>query len=375
MYREYMRSGRRWIAMAAAPCPDGTGPTGRPAVSPLLPVQPAPSASGSSRGIPVGLRRGAVYFADTLSGPEPYTDGMSASSSKAVLLALLANGGIALSKFAVFLLTRSSSLLTEAIHSTADCANQVLLFLGMHQGRKAADARHPLGKGQAPFVASFLVALLLFSVGGLYSLVEGIHKIRHPETPHHLGWAVALLVFAILLEGWSMAGALKAARAERGRRSLLRFMRQSSSTELVVVLAEDFAALLGLVFALGAVLLVMVTGNPVWDGVGSVLIGLLLIAVALFVGVEVTSLLLNEAPPLALRAALREAVAEEPQVETVLSLIAVVIGHDQLMVALKVRFTEQGSGHALVAAIDALERRLRLRFPAIRHLFVEPDED
>ena len=300
---------------------------------------------------------------------------MSASSSKAVLLALLANGGIAVSKFGVFLLTRSSSLLTEAIHSTADCANQVLLFLGMQQGRKAADARHPLGKGQAPFVASFLVALLLFSVGGLYSLVEGIHKILHPETPHHLGWAVGLLVFAILLEGWSMAGALSAAKAERGRRSLLRFMRQSSSTELVVVLAEDFAALLGLVIALAAVLLVMATGNPLWDGVGSVLIGLLLIAVALFVGVEVTSLLLNEAPPLALRAALREAVAAEPEVEEVLGLIAVVIGHDQLMVALKVRFREQGSGHALVGAIDALEQRLRLRFPAIRHLFVEPDED
>jgi len=299
---------------------------------------------------------------------------MSASSSKAVLLALLANGGIALSKFAVFLLTRSSAMLTEAIHSTADCANQVLLFIGMGQGRKAADARHPLGKGQAPFVASFLVALLLFSVGGLYSLVEGIHKIRHPEAPHKLGLAVGLLLFAILLEGYSMWGALQAARQERGRMPLLRFMRQSSSTELVVVLAEDFAALVGLVVALAAVLLVMVTGNPVWDGVGSVIIGLLLIAVALFVGVEVTSLLLNEAPPLALRAALREAVAEDPEVAEVLSLIAVILGHDRLMVALKVRFRDQPSGHALVAAINALEVRLRLRFPAIRHLFVEPDE-
>ncbi|HJV89304.1 MAG TPA: cation diffusion facilitator family transporter [Holophagaceae bacterium] len=299
---------------------------------------------------------------------------MSASSSKAVLLALLANGGIALSKFAVFLLTRSSSMLTEAIHSTADCANQVLLFIGMRQGRKAADAKHPLGKGQAPFVASFLVALLLFSVGGLYSLVEGLHKIRHPEAPHQLGWAVALLIFAILLEGWSLGGALRAASAERGRSSLLRFMRQSSSTELVVVLAEDFAALVGLGVALAAVVLVMVTGNPVWDGVGSVLIGLLLIAVALFVGVEVTSLLLNEAPPLALRAALREAVAADPEVLAVLNLIAVVVGSDRLMVALKVRFRDQASGQTLVDAINALERRLRERFPQIQHLFVEPDD-
>ncbi|MBI4913809.1 MAG: cation diffusion facilitator family transporter [Acidobacteria bacterium] len=303
-----------------------------------------------------------------------YIDGMSAASSRAIALALTANLGIALSKVAVFLVTRSSSLLTEAIHSFADCANQLLLFLGMHQGRKAGDARHPLGKGQAAFVASFLVALLLFSVGGIYSVAEGLAKIRHPEHPHHLGWAVGLLVFASGLEGWSLAGALKAAKGERGRRSLLRFLRQSSSTELVVVLAEDIAALAGLLLALAAVLLVMVTGNPVWDGVGSVAIGLVLIGVALFVGVEVTSLLMNEAPPLAVRAALRAAVDEDPQVDRVLHLIAVIVGPEQLMVSLKVRFREQSSGHALVEAINTLERRLRERFPRIRHLFVEPDE-
>jgi cation diffusion facilitator family transporter len=299
---------------------------------------------------------------------------MSASSSKAVLLALLANGGIALSKFVVYGLTHSSSMLTEAIHSVADCANQVLLFIGMHQGKKAADPRHPLGKGQAPFVASFLVALLLFSIGGLYSLVEGLLKIRHPEAPHHLGWAVGLLLFAIALEGYSMWGALQASRAERGNRPLLRFMRQSSSTELVVVLAEDFAALVGLVLALAAVLLTLATGNPVWDGIGSVAIGLVLIGVALFVGVEVTSLLLNEAPPLALRAQIREAVTEDPAVARVLNLIAVIIGSDRLMVSLKVEFKAQPSGDALVDAINALEGRLRAQFPQIQHLFVEPDQ-
>lgn len=286
----------------------------------------------------------------------------------------MANGGIALSKFGVFLLTGSSSLLTEAIHSTADCANQVLLFIGLRQGQKPAGPKHPLGLGQAPFVASFLVALLLFSVGGLYSLVEGIHKIRHPEQPHHLLWAVTLLVVAIGLEGWSLRGALRAAEPERRGRPLLRYLRQSSSTELVVVLAEDIAALLGLVFALGAVLLTMATGNPVWDGIGSVAIGLLLIAVAAFVGVEVTSLLMNEAPPLALRAAIREAVAEDPAVDQVLNLVAVLVGSERLMVALQVKFRDQPSGAALVAAINALERTLHQRFPQIQHLFVEPDE-
>ena len=299
---------------------------------------------------------------------------MSAASTRAIALALAANGGIALSKFAVFLLTGSASLLTEAIHSAADCANQLLLFVGLRQGAKPAGPRHPLGHGQAAFVASFLVALLLFSVGGLYSLVEGIHRIRHPEAPHHLGWAVGLLVVAILLEAGSLRGALRAAAAERGGRNLLRYLRQSSSTELVVVLAEDLAALVGLVIALAAVVLTLTTGNPVWDGIGSLGIGLVLIAVALFVGVEVASLLMNEAPPLALRAALREAVAEDPAVDRVLNLVAVVVGSDRLMVALKVRFHDQPSGAALVAAINALERSLRTRFPQIQHLFVEPDE-
>jgi len=299
---------------------------------------------------------------------------MSTGSSRAIALALAANGGIAISKFGVFLLTGSSSLLTEAIHSTADCANQVLLFLGMRQGSKPAGPKHPLGHGQAAFVASFLVALLLFSVGGLYSLVEGLHKIRHPELPHHLGWAVALLLFAIVLEGWSLRGALRAARPERRGRSLLRYLRQSSSTELVVVVAEDIAALLGLVFALTAVLLTLLTGNPVWDGIGSVAIGLLLIGVAAFVGTEVTSLLLNEAPPLAMRAAIRAAVDEDPAVEQVLNLVAVIVGSDRLMVALQVKFHDQPSGTALVAAINALERNLHERFPQIQHLFVEPDE-
>ncbi|WP_306590678.1 cation diffusion facilitator family transporter [Geothrix sp. 21YS21S-4] len=299
---------------------------------------------------------------------------MSAASTRAVALALIANGGIAVAKFGVFFVTRSSSLLTEAIHSTADCANQVLLFLGLRGSSRPPNARHPLGHGQAAFVASFLVALLLFTVGGLYSLVEGIHKIRHPEHPHQLGWAVALLLFAIALEGWSLRGALHAAEAERRGRSLLRYLRQSSSTELVVVLAEDMAALLGLVIALAAVLLTLATGNPVWDGIGSVAIGLLLIAVAAFVGAEVASLLLNEAPPLALRGAIRAAADADPGVERVLNLVAVIVGSDRLMVALKVKFHEQPSGGALVDAINALERSLRARFPQIQHLFVEPDE-
>ncbi|MBL0312287.1 MAG: cation diffusion facilitator family transporter [Holophagaceae bacterium] len=300
---------------------------------------------------------------------------MSANSSKALTLSLAANLGIAISKFVVFGLTHSSSMLTEAVHSVADCGNQLLLFIGMRKGQKPATAAHPLGQGQAAFVASFLVALLLFSVGGIYSMVEGLHKIRHPEAPHDLGWAVGLLIFALLLEGISMRGALQAAKAERGRKSLLRYMRDSSATELIVVLAEDAAALAGLGLALASVLLTLATGNPVWDGIGSLLIGLLLVAVALFVGTEVTSLLMNEAPPLGLRAAIRASVDEDPEVEATLNLIAVVIGSGRLMLALKIRFKDQPSGSALVEAINALELRLKTEFPQIQHLFVEPDEN
>lgn len=299
---------------------------------------------------------------------------MSTHSSKALTLSLAANIGIAISKFVVFGLTHSSAMLTEAVHSVADCGNQLLLFIGMRKGQKPATAAHPLGQGQASFVASFLVALLLFSVGGIYSVVEGIHKIRHPEAPHDLGWAIGLLIFALLLEGISMRGALQAAKAERGRKSLWRYMRESSATELIVVLAEDAAALTGLGLALGSVLLTLATGNPVWDGIGSFLIGLLLVAVAIFVGTEVTSLLMNEAPPLGLRAAMRAAVNEDPEVEATLNLIAVVIGSGRLMVALKLRFKDQPSGTALVEAINALEVRLKVQFPQIQHLFVEPDE-
>lgn len=299
---------------------------------------------------------------------------MSANSSKALTLSLAANIGIAISKFVVFGMTHSSAMLTEAVHSVADCGNQLLLFIGMQKGQKPASASHPLGQGQAAFVASFLVALLLFTVGGVYSVVEGIHKIRHPETPHDLGWAIGLLVFALLLEGISMRGALQAAKAERGRKSLWRYMRESSATELIVVLAEDAAALAGLGLALGSVLLTLATGNPVWDGIGSLIIGLLLVAVAIFVGTEVTSLLMNEAPPMGLRATIRAAVNEDPEVETTLNLIAVVIGSGRLMVALKIRFKDQPSGTALVEAINALEVRLKAQFPQIQHLFVEPDE-
>ncbi len=299
---------------------------------------------------------------------------MSAQSSKALTLSLAANLGIAISKFVVFGLTHSSSMLTEAVHSVADCGNQLLLFIGMRRGQKPATATHPLGQGQASFVASFLVALLLFSVGGVYSMVEGIHKIRHPEAPHDLGWAIGLLIFALLLEGISMRGALQAAKAERGRKSLLRYLRESSATELIVVLAEDAAALTGLGLALGSVWLTWATGNPTWDGLGSLLIGLLLVAVAIFVGTEVTSLLMNEAPPLGLRAAIRAAVDEDPEVAATLNLIAVVIGSGRLMLALKVRFKEKPSGSALVEAINALEVRLKTQFPQIQHLFVEPDE-
>ena len=158
---------------------------------------------------------------------------MSANSTRALAVSLAANMGIAIAKFVVFGITHSSAMLTEAIHSVADCGNQMLLFAGMKLAQRPATPKFPLGRGQAAFVASFLVALLLFAVGGVYSVTEGIHKIRHPEAPHHLAWAIGLLVFAFVLESISMRGALQAAQAERGNRSLLRYLRQRDRKSVV----------------------------------------------------------------------------------------------------------------------------------------------
>ena len=290
-------------------------------------------------------------------------------SRRAVLLALGANAAIFVAKLGAALLTRSGSMLAEAVHSLADCGNQGLLLLGLRQAKRPPSPDYPLGWGKALYFWSFLVAILLFSVGGMFSLIEGLHKLADPQ-PLRWPWlAVAVLAFGVVAESFSLAGALAAINITRGTRSLWRWFRDSRQSELIVVFGEDLAALLGLALALLAVLATLLTGDPRWDALGSLAVGVLLVVVALFIAVEVKALLIGQSVEPALRDALRGFIAERPEVLRVFSLITLQLGPD-VMLAVK---AEMAPGADPVAAINAVERELKARFPVVRWSFFEPD--
>jgi len=302
----------------------------------------------------------------------------SHGSTRAILYALLANLGIAVAKSVAAAVTRSGAMLAEAIHSFADCANQGLLFLGMARAKRPASAEHPLGYGKALFFWSFIVALMLFSMGGMFSIYEGVHKLTHMPgtgTGHGLErpWiAIAVLTVGLVLEGLSLAGALRESRESRRGKKLWAWFRSSRRSELIVVVGEDLAALLGLSFALAAVCLSAVTGNPLYDALGTIAIGVLLILVAVAVGVEVKSLLIGESAGEEFEGELRGFLAGLREVAEVLNLITYQLGPD-IMVAVKARMTETASVAALIEAINRCEREMKARFPEVRWSFFEPD--
>lgn len=292
--------------------------------------------------------------------------------AKAILYALAANFGIAITKSVAAFITGSGAMLAEAIHSYSDCANQGLLLWGMKQSRQAPTPDFPLGFGKAIYFWSFVVAILLFSVGGMFSLYEGWHKLHAPEALNKPWIAVAVLVVAIGLELVSCWGALTEIRKVQNGRSLWQWFRESRQAELVVILGEDLAALFGLVLALIFVLLTMVTGNPVWDAVGTLCIGALLIVVAIGVGIEVKSLLMGQSAEPPMREGIERYVAGHPAVGQVLNIITLHFG-DDVMVAVKARMKESASVEALSMDINALEQGLKAQFPAVKWIFFEPD--
>ncbi|HEY7872043.1 MAG TPA: cation diffusion facilitator family transporter [Rudaea sp.] len=295
-----------------------------------------------------------------------------ADSARTIFLALGANFAIFVAKLGAALVTGSGSMAAEAVHSLADCGNQVLLLVGMRQARRAPSPDHPLGYGMVVYFWSFLVALLLFSVGGVFSVYEGLHKL---ETHEPLRWpwlAVGVLVFGIVAESFSMWGCLHEVNKARGDRSLWRWFRESRQSELIVVFGEDLAALLGLAFALVAVLATMLTGNLVYDAAGSIAIGFLLCVVAVFVAREVASLLVGQSAEPVLHAALAEFVRAQPEVERLFNLITLQLGPD-LMVATKAQMRGELSGAELIDAINRVEAAMRAQFPEIRWSFFEPD--
>jgi cation diffusion facilitator family transporter len=298
----------------------------------------------------------------------------TANSLKAVLFALGANFGIAAAKLIAAQLTNSGSMLAEGIHSFADCGNQLLLLLGMRQSKQAPSEDHPMGYGKVVYFWSMMVALLLFTVGGLFSVYHGVFAMQHPEPVKYLIPSIGVLAVAALLEGLALRGALAASSVERGAQSLWRWFRETRQSELIVVVGEDVAALGGLALALIALTMTAITGNSVYDAIGSVAIGVLLIVTAGLVLFEVKSLITGESVSPTLREAIREFVEAQPEVERVVNMITQQFGA-YMMVALKVKMQPMRSDKALVAAINEIEERMQRRFtsPQLKYSFFEPD--
>lgn len=296
---------------------------------------------------------------------------MKADSARTIFYALGANLAIAVAKTGAAITTGSSAMLAEAIHSYADSGNQVLLLWGMKQARRPPSPDYPLGWGKAVFFWSFIVALVLFSLGGLFSVYEGWHKLTHPEDLRYPWVAVGILVFGLVAEAISMRACLQEVDKVRGARSVWRWFRESRQSELVVILGEDFAALLGLALALIAVLLAILTGNPMWDGLGSIWIGGVLILVAVGLGVEIKGLLIGQSAEPETEARIREFVERHDGVEKVYRIITMQLG-TSLMVALKAKMKARDAAE-LVAAINRAEAAVRREFPEIQWLFFEPD--
>jgi cation diffusion facilitator family transporter len=307
---------------------------------------------------------------------------------KAVIAALAANLGIAVLKFAAFAITGSASLLAEGVHSVVDSGNQGLLLLGGRRARQDADAQHQFGYGSVRYVYAFLVALVIFTAGGLFALYEGIEKVRRP---HHLDSAIVAIVVllgAIVLEGFSLRTAVHEAAPHKGSASWVQFIRNAKVPELPVVLLEDSAALVGLVLALLGVGLTMITGDPIWDGLGTVAIGVLLVSVAVILVVETRSLLVGESATPQTQSTVEAALlgrgdhgvvtgaaAGAADVERVIHLRTLYLGPEELLVAAKLAMPAAADLRAVAAAIDAAEARVRAAVPTVTLMYLEPDID
>ncbi|HJT99905.1 MAG TPA: cation diffusion facilitator family transporter [Actinomycetes bacterium] len=300
-------------------------------------------------------------------------EGGNGHGMRAVIAALLANLGIAVAKFVGFVLTGSSSMLAEAFHSVADSGNQATLIVGGRVAERAPDRQHPFGHGRARFFAAFLVAVILFTLGSLFSLYEGYEKLRHPHELESVGIAVAILVVALILEGLSLRTAVHEASPLRGEQSWWSFIRTTKKPELAVVLLEDTAAEAGLAFALAGVGLAAVTGDPVWDAYGTLAIGVLLAVVAAVLGFEMYSLLVGEAASPAEQAAIREAILSTDGVAELVQLRTMHLGPDELLVVGGLEIERARSAADTAAVIDAAQARVREALPSARVIYLEPD--
>lgn len=295
-------------------------------------------------------------------------------STRAIITALGANLGIATTKFVAFLLTGSSSMLAESIHSVADSSNQALLLIGGKRARRDATEEHPFGYGRERYIYAFIVAIVLFSLGGLFALYEAWHKIRDPHGITAWHWVpIGVLLVAIVLESVALRTAVRESNRSRGKASWVQFVRRSKTPELPVILLEDAGALIGLVFALAGVGLTLVTGNGVWDGLGTAAIGVLLTAIAIVLAAEVKSLLIGESASAEQVRLIREAIVASRDVPAVIHMRTMHLGPEELLVAAKVAVDLRDDAREVAQAINDAEERIRRAVPIARLIYLEPD--
>ena len=294
-------------------------------------------------------------------------------SAKAIAAALAANIGIATTKFIAAAISGSASMFAEAIHSVADSGNQVLLIFGGKRAKREASESHPFGYGRSRYIYAFLVSIVLFTIGGLFSIYEGISKLREPHELEQAWLPLTVLGVSILLETFSLITALRASKAERNGQSLMQFIRHAKSPELPVVVLEDIAALAGLVLAFLGVGLTVITHNPIWDAYGTLAIGALLVAVAIILGIETSSLLVGEGATAADVSAIRAALEGSPRVRGVIHMKTLYLGPDELMLAAKIAVEPLATAAEVAAAIDEAEVAVRAAVPATRVIYLEPD--
>jgi cation diffusion facilitator family transporter len=297
----------------------------------------------------------------------------TSGGNRAIIAALLANVLIAITKFVAFVFSGSSAMLAESVHSLADSGNQGLLLLGGRKAKRRADAQHPFGYGRERFVYAFVVSIILFSVGGVFSLYEGIDKLQHPH-PLEVPWLpILVLTIAIVLESFSFRTAIIESNHVRGKQSWVEFIRRAKAPELPVVLLEDFAALVGLSLALLGVGLTIITGDSTWDALGTIAIGILLILVAIVLGIETKSLLVGEGASVADTVAIRDAINAQPEVEALIHLKTLYLGPEELLVGAKVAFARATTVVDLARSINTLEAAVRSAVPEARVIYIEPD--
>lgn len=297
-------------------------------------------------------------------------------STKVVVLALLANLGIAIAKLIGAMVSGSASMLAEAVHSLVDTANQVLLLIGGKKARKAPTDAHPLGYGREAFFWSFLVAILLFSMGGLFAIYEGVHKFSAPETRESVGspfLALSILAISLVLEGLSFRACIREVRRQNRYGDLWTWFRRTTSSDLLVIFTEDAAAMIGLLIATTSLLVSWLTGDSAWDAVGSILVGLLLVLVAAFLAVEIKSLIIGEASSTDFRPFLESEVAHRFPEGRLLRLLALQIGPHEVLLSYKIDPGRTMDVPGLIIAINSLEKATRKAFPEVRWQFVEPD--